>query len=148
MFETFLLRVYYLNDLNEVDCKTCLLMLMQSRDNDKMLQFRVQCSIYNHEHDALLKWNVWLQWWCNMRMRDPMHDQNDAYATMQLPWCWPNDVYTMMQGWWYLQCMHTWNAWSMMHTLKSWWRTWFTLYNRSFVTNTWVGLYPWARIKS
>jgi hypothetical protein len=54
-FETFLLRVYYLNDLNEVDCKTCLFMLMQSRDNDKMLQFRVQCSIYNHEHDALLR---------------------------------------------------------------------------------------------
>jgi hypothetical protein len=55
MFETFLLRVYYLNDLNEVDYKTCLFMPMQSRDNDKMLQFRVQCSIYNHEHDALLK---------------------------------------------------------------------------------------------
>jgi hypothetical protein len=55
MFEIFLLRVCYLNDLNEVDCKTCLLMLMQSRDNDKMLQFRVQCSVYNHEHDALLR---------------------------------------------------------------------------------------------
>jgi hypothetical protein len=55
MFEIFLLRVYYLNDLNKVDCKTCLLMLMQSRDNDKMLQFRVQCSVYDHEHDALLR---------------------------------------------------------------------------------------------
>jgi hypothetical protein len=55
MFETFLLRVYYLNDLDDVDCKTCLFIPMQSRDNDKMLQLRVQCSIYNHEHDALLR---------------------------------------------------------------------------------------------
>jgi hypothetical protein len=54
MFETSLLRVYYLNDLDDVDCKTCLLIPMQSRDNDKMLQLRVQCSIYNHERDALL----------------------------------------------------------------------------------------------
>jgi hypothetical protein len=55
MFDIFLLRVYYLNDLDDIDCKTCLFILMQSRDNDKMLQLRVQCSIYNHEHDALLK---------------------------------------------------------------------------------------------
>jgi hypothetical protein len=55
MFETFLLRVHYLNDFDNVDCKTCLFILMQSRDNDKMLQLRVQCLIYNHEHDALLK---------------------------------------------------------------------------------------------
>jgi hypothetical protein len=53
MFETFLLRVYYLNDLDDVDCETCLFILMQSRDSDKMLQFKVQCSIYNHECDAL-----------------------------------------------------------------------------------------------
>jgi hypothetical protein len=53
MFETFLLTVYYLNDLGDVDCKTCLFVLMQSRGNDKMLQFKVQCSIYNHEYDAL-----------------------------------------------------------------------------------------------
>jgi hypothetical protein len=55
MFETFLLRVYYLNDLDEINCKTCLFILMQSRDNDKMLQPRVQFSIYNHERDALLR---------------------------------------------------------------------------------------------
>jgi hypothetical protein len=55
MFETFLLRAYYLNDLGDVDCKTCLFIPVQSRDNDKMLQFRVQCSIYNHERDALLR---------------------------------------------------------------------------------------------
>jgi hypothetical protein len=55
MFETFLLRVYYLNNLDDVDCKTCLFILMQSRGNDKMLQFRVQCSIYNHECDVLLR---------------------------------------------------------------------------------------------
>jgi hypothetical protein len=42
MFETFLLTVYYLNDLNGVDCKTCLFMPMQSRDND-------------YERDALLR---------------------------------------------------------------------------------------------
>jgi hypothetical protein len=54
MFETFLVRVYYLNCLDDADCKTCLAIPMQSRDNDKMLQLRVQCSIYNHERDALL----------------------------------------------------------------------------------------------
>jgi hypothetical protein len=55
MFETFLLRVYYPNDLDDVDCKTCLFIPMQSGNNDKMLQLRVQCSIYNHECDALLR---------------------------------------------------------------------------------------------
>jgi hypothetical protein len=55
MFETFLLRVYHLIVLDDVDCKTCLFISMQSRDNDTMLQFRVQCSIYNHERDALLR---------------------------------------------------------------------------------------------
>jgi hypothetical protein len=93
-------------------------------------------------------WDVWLQWWCNMRMRDPMHDWDDAYDTMQLPWCWPNDAYTMMQGWWYLQCMHVWNAWNMMHTLMSWWCIWLASYNRSLVTNTWVVLYPYTKIRS
>jgi hypothetical protein len=53
MVETFLLRVYYLNDLNDIDCKTCLFIPMQSRNNDKMLQLKVQCSIYNYECDAL-----------------------------------------------------------------------------------------------
>jgi hypothetical protein len=51
MFETFLLRVYYLNDLDDIDLDD---IPMQSRDNNKMLQLRVQCSIYNHERDALL----------------------------------------------------------------------------------------------
>jgi hypothetical protein len=55
MFETFLLRVYYLNNLDDIDCKTCLFIPMQSRNNDKMLQLRVQCSIYNHKCDALLR---------------------------------------------------------------------------------------------
>jgi hypothetical protein len=55
MFETFLLRVYYLNDLDDIDCKTCLFILMQSRDNDKMFQLKVQCSVYNRECDALLR---------------------------------------------------------------------------------------------
>jgi hypothetical protein len=34
MFEIFLLRVYYLNDSDVVDCKTCLVIPMQSKDND------------------------------------------------------------------------------------------------------------------
>jgi hypothetical protein len=55
MFETFLLRVYCFNELDDVDCKTCLFILMQSRGNDKMPQLRVQCLIYNHDHDALLR---------------------------------------------------------------------------------------------
>jgi hypothetical protein len=42
MFKTFLLRVYYLNNLDDVDCKTCIFILMQSRDND-------------YERDALLR---------------------------------------------------------------------------------------------
>jgi hypothetical protein len=33
MIETFLLRVYYLNDLDDFDCKTCLFIPMQSRKN-------------------------------------------------------------------------------------------------------------------
>jgi hypothetical protein len=53
MFETFLLRVHYLNVFDNVDRKICL--LMQSRNNDKILQLRVQCLMYNHDHDALLR---------------------------------------------------------------------------------------------
>jgi hypothetical protein len=55
MFETFLLRVHYLIVLDDVDCKTCPFISMQSRDNDKMLQLRVQCSICTHKHDALFE---------------------------------------------------------------------------------------------
>jgi hypothetical protein len=55
MFETFLLRVYYLNDLDDVDCKTCLFISMQSRNNDKMLQLKMRCLVYNHECNTLLK---------------------------------------------------------------------------------------------
>jgi hypothetical protein len=138
MFETFLLRVYCLNDEDDVDCKTSLFIPMQLRNNDKMLY-----SEYNARYitmNVMHRCNVWLQWWCNTRMEDSMHDWNGAYDTMQLSWCWPNDAYTMMQGWWYLQCMYVWNAWSMMHTLMSWWCIWLALCNRSLVTNTWVVL--------
>jgi hypothetical protein len=31
------------------------IILMKSRDNDKMLQLRVQCLVYNYERDALLR---------------------------------------------------------------------------------------------
>ena len=46
----------------------------------------------------------WLQWWCNTRMECSMCKWNGAYDTMHLPWCWPNDAYTMMQWW---QCSLT-----------------------------------------
>jgi hypothetical protein len=55
MFETFLLRVYYFNELDDVDCKTYLFILMQSRGNDKMLQLKMRCLVYNHECNTLLK---------------------------------------------------------------------------------------------
>jgi hypothetical protein len=135
-----LLRVYYLNDFDNIDCKIYLFILMQSRDNDEMLYSK--CNARYITMNVMHCWDVWLHWWCNMRMRDPMHDRDDAYDTMQLPWCWPNDAYTMMQEWRCLQCMHVWYVWSMMHTLMSWWCTWLAPYNRSLVTNTWVVLYP------
>jgi hypothetical protein len=55
MFETFLLRIYYLNNLDDVDCKTCLLISMQSRDNDEMLQLKMRYLVYNYECNTLLK---------------------------------------------------------------------------------------------
>jgi hypothetical protein len=76
MFETFLLRVYYLNDLGDVDCKTCLFIPVQSRDNDKMLQLRVQCSIYNHERDTLLR--------CMIAMM-VQHEDGEFHARSK--WC-------------------------------------------------------------
>jgi hypothetical protein len=45
MFETFLLRVYYLNDWDDVDCKTSLFILMQSRDNDYKRDALLKCMI-------------------------------------------------------------------------------------------------------
>jgi hypothetical protein len=144
MFETFLLTIYYLNNLDDVDCKTCLLISMQSRDNDKMLQLRLQCLIYNHEHDALLR--------CMITMM-VQHEDEGSHARPR--WCiWHNAITIMLTKWcihhdarmmilaMYETCMHVWNAWSMMHTLMSWWCIWLTLYSRSFVTNTWVALYP------
>jgi hypothetical protein len=38
MFETFLLRVYYLNDLDDVVCKTCLCIPAQSRKKNALIQ--------------------------------------------------------------------------------------------------------------
>jgi hypothetical protein len=89
MFETFLLRVHYLNDFDNVDCKTCLFILMQSRDNDKMLQLRVQCLIYNHEHDALLK--------CMIAMM-VQHEDEGFHAWPK--WCIWHNAITM------IQCLH------------------------------------------
>jgi hypothetical protein len=96
MVETFLLRVYYLNDFDDIDCKTCLFIPMQSRNNDKMLQLRVQCSIYNHEHDALLR--CMMQGWgwgipCTTKM---MHmtqcNYHDVDQMMHTPWCKDDDT--------------------------------------------------------
>jgi hypothetical protein len=80
-FETFLLRVYYLNDLDDVGCKTCLFM-----------QLRVQCSIYNHEHDALLR--------CMITMM-VQHEDEGSHARPR--WCIYHNAITMMLTKW---CIH------------------------------------------
>jgi len=105
---TSLLRIYYLIDLHDASCKTCPFMPMQSRNNDKIYSnSECKCSIamiMMHPRDG------WLQWWCNTRMECSMCKWNGAYDTMHLPWCWPNDAYTMMQKWWCSWCMHVWDA--------------------------------------
>ena len=53
-FETSLLRIYYLNDLHDANYKTCLVMPMQLRDNDKIFQLRVRM-LDNHDNDAPLR---------------------------------------------------------------------------------------------
>ena len=52
----------------------------------------------------------WLQRRCNTRVECSMCKWNGAYDTMHLPWCWPNDAYTVMQKWWCSWCMHVWDA--------------------------------------
>jgi hypothetical protein len=102
IFKIFLLRVYYLNNFRWCYCKTCLLRPMQSRDNDKML--------YSECNARYITMNVMHCWDCingaSWGWGIPC-----TIKMVQLPWCWPNDAYTMMQGWWYLQCMHVRNAW-------------------------------------
>jgi hypothetical protein len=83
MFETFLLRVYYLNDLDDVDCETCLFIPMQSRDSDKMLQFKVQCS------DTL--------WRCMIAMmvqheNGGLHARSRMIFVMMHDFCWENCI--------------------------------------------------------
>ena len=51
---TSLLRIYYLNDLHDANYKTCLVMPMQLRDNDKIFQLRVQM-LDTHDNDAFMK---------------------------------------------------------------------------------------------
>jgi hypothetical protein len=89
MCETFLLRVYYLNDSDVVDCKTCLFIPMQPRDNNKILQLRVQCLLYNHECDALLR--------CMIAMM-VQHEDEGSHA--RLRWCIWHNVITMMLTKW------------------------------------------------
>jgi hypothetical protein len=62
---------------------------MQSRSNDKMLQLRVQCSIYNHEHDALLRYMIAMM----------MQPENGGFHARPR-WCIRHNVITMMQ------CLH------------------------------------------
>jgi hypothetical protein len=65
---------------------------MQSRDNDTMLQFRVQCSIYNHEHDVL--------WRCMIAMM-VQHEDGGFHARPK--WCiWHNAITMMLAQW----CIH------------------------------------------
>ena len=48
---------YYLNELDNASCKTCLFMPMQSRNNDKIFQLRVQM-FDNQDNDAYLRWTI------------------------------------------------------------------------------------------
>jgi hypothetical protein len=88
----FCSEFYYLNDLDYVDCKTCLFMPMQSRDKDKMLQFGVQCSIYNHDWDALLR--------CMIAMM-VQHEDGGLHARSR--WCIRHNAIIMMLTKW---CIH------------------------------------------
>jgi hypothetical protein len=72
MFETFLLRVYYLNNLDDVYCKTCLFILMESRDND-------------YERDALLR--------CMIAMM--VHHEDGGFHARS-KWCIRHNAITMM----------------------------------------------------
>ena len=148
VFGTSLLRVYYLNDLCDASCKTCPFISMQSRDNDKMLQLRVQCSIYNHDHDALLR--------CMIAM---MVQHKDGVFHAQAKWCiWHNAIAMMLAQWCihhgakmmmpmfyaYMRCIK-YDAYTdefVMHTMQH------TSYDRSLVTNLALTLYPWVRIRS
>ena len=148
VFGTSLLRDYYLNDLHDASCKTCPFISMQSRDNDKMLQLRVQCSIYNHDHDALLR--------CMIAM---MVQHKDGVFHARAKWCiWHNAIAMMLAQWCihhgakmmmpmfyaYMRCIK-YDAYTdefVMHTMQH------TSYDRSLVTNLALTLYPWVRIRS
>jgi hypothetical protein len=88
----FCSEFYYLNDFDNIDCKIYLFILMPSRDNDKMFQFRVQCSICNHECDALLR--------CMIIMM-MQHEDEGSHARPR--WCiWHNVIAMMLTEW----CIH------------------------------------------
>ena len=65
---------------------------MQSRNNDKIFQLRVQ-TLDNHDNDAYLGWMM--QCRCNTMMECPIHDMKwciwcncpDAGPVMHTPWC-------------------------------------------------------------
>ena len=144
VFGTSLLRVYYLNDLHDASCKTCPFISMQSRDNDKMLQLRVQCSIYNHDHNALLRYMIAMM----VQHKDGVFHArakwciwHNAIAMMLAQWCIHHDArMTMLSMYACMRCI------SMMRTCMSWWCTWFIPRNRSLMTNTLLALYPRGRI--
>jgi hypothetical protein len=77
MCETFLLRVYYLNNLDDVDYKTCLSIY---RCNQGIM---TKCS--NHERDALLR--------CMLAMM-VQHEDGEFHA--QSRWCIRHNAIAMM----------------------------------------------------
>jgi hypothetical protein len=81
MCETFLLRVYYLNNLDDVDYKIYLFIY---RCNQGIM---TKCS--NHERDALLR--------CMIAMM-VQHEDDEFYARSK--WCIRHNAITMMQ------CLH------------------------------------------
>ena len=105
-----------------------------------------KCSIYNHDNDAL--------WRCMIAMMVQHEDGvfhaqmklriwHDAFAMMLVQWRIHHDAKMMMLLMY--ACMR---CISMMRTHMSWGCTWLAPRNHSLVTNTWLVLYPWARIKS
>jgi len=88
-FETSLLRIYYLNDLHDASYKTCLVMPMQSRDNDKIFQLRVRM-LDNHDNDAPMRCRIAVVVQCNDGM---FHAQNEMVHMRQ---CNCQDVVPMI----------------------------------------------------
>ena len=68
-------RFYYLTELQDANCKTYLFMLMQSRDNNKILQLSVQM-LEIHDNDAPLRSVIAM-----------MVQHEDGVFHVQMKWC-------------------------------------------------------------